>query len=148
MLAGDIPGHLEVEDAPVVRGGEVFAGDQRQHPHHAQRRRPPRLRCHPSASPTTIQHSHHWHLGGCQGVVCKIESGDGLTAAVAGDRRTGWQAVADGQAADGGGSDLLTGTSFCRDSASLEDDFQSIWSLTTSKLVSLLKAASTFNGKC
>ncbi|PLW36636.1 hypothetical protein PCANC_18278 [Puccinia coronata f. sp. avenae] len=34
------------------------------------------------------------------------------------------------------------------DLPSLEDDFQSIWSLTASKLVSLLKTASTFNGKC
>ncbi|KNZ46227.1 hypothetical protein VP01_745g8 [Puccinia sorghi] len=34
------------------------------------------------------------------------------------------------------------------DLPSLEDDFQSIWSLTASKLVSLLKTASSLNGRC
>ncbi|OAV88834.1 hypothetical protein PTTG_12168 [Puccinia triticina 1-1 BBBD Race 1] len=34
------------------------------------------------------------------------------------------------------------------DLPSLEDDFQSIWSLTASKLVSLLKSFSTLNGRC
>lgn len=34
------------------------------------------------------------------------------------------------------------------DLPSIEDDFQSIWSLTASKLVSLLKTASSLNGRC